>query len=370
MNVKKRTCKLCGVTLTHSCNMSVHMRSHSGERPFKCKECGTSFITKSDLKRHGRRFNHECGVQVKEYKCITCKTRFESTSKLEKHVSIHVPRSMDLSIDSFDLTPYEEAKLKIIESTTESTESYVFRCTICGMLHSALSEAKSHVTNDHKLVKQLSCIYCGLTSSSRTALNAHLPIHEDNNKISRCPNPNCNYVADQYFSLQRHIRDCPHTPRSTTARKCTICTLEFRELTLLRTHFRTFHKLGKSYSCLHCEYSFASLEILTEHLQSHGAIQSVVRCPLENCQFTVTTEEDRAQHQQWHQKKNNPPAPRPFACAICGSDFEKNCGLTRHMKTVHFHPRPVVPQQGELRPDCVGQGTTLLSPPQDPSDVR
>ncbi|XP_065086744.1 zinc finger protein 93-like [Ochlerotatus camptorhynchus] len=328
IDVKKRTCLTCGITLSYRYNLNVHMRSHSGERPHKCGECGKGFLSTSDLKRHARRLQHASGMPKKEHKCIICKENFDSSGDLEQHASIHALRVTDLN-DSYELTPYEEAKLTV----SDSSESHVYTCNICGMQFSVLSAAKDHVNKDHKDVKNHSCIYCGSTSNSRTAMRKHMLIHEGN-KTFKCLNSHCNYATEQYANLQQHFRDCANISKRAAVRKCTICCVEFGELSVLRAHFKVAHKLANSYSCVHCEYSFGSLGDLTEHILSHGAIQSVVRCPIENCQFIVTSEEDRRKHQQWHEKKNN-PLPRPFVCGTCGKDFDRNASLMRHMRNIH-----------------------------------
>ncbi len=33
-------CSECGKKFTQSANLQVHMRKHTGERPYECSECG------------------------------------------------------------------------------------------------------------------------------------------------------------------------------------------------------------------------------------------------------------------------------------------------------------------------------------------
>ncbi|KAJ3077693.1 hypothetical protein HDU99_001024, partial [Rhizoclosmatium hyalinum] len=48
---KKVPCEVCGSMFTSSANKNVHMRSHTGERPFKCKICPATFTVSSHLKK-------------------------------------------------------------------------------------------------------------------------------------------------------------------------------------------------------------------------------------------------------------------------------------------------------------------------------
>ncbi|KIK67718.1 hypothetical protein GYMLUDRAFT_135347, partial [Collybiopsis luxurians FD-317 M1] len=47
------TCGLCGRTVTARHNLTNHINSHTGKRPYHCiPQCGRSFGTKHVLKRH------------------------------------------------------------------------------------------------------------------------------------------------------------------------------------------------------------------------------------------------------------------------------------------------------------------------------
>lgn len=43
-------CNICGRIFNHRNSLVYHMRSHSGDRPHQCEQCGKNFFTKSALK--------------------------------------------------------------------------------------------------------------------------------------------------------------------------------------------------------------------------------------------------------------------------------------------------------------------------------
>ncbi|KAF4115120.1 zinc finger protein 184-like [Onychostoma macrolepis] len=57
---KKRTdksiiCTQCGMGFAYKYNLDVHMRVHTGEKPYKCLHCDKRFSRSGDLRRHERK---------------------------------------------------------------------------------------------------------------------------------------------------------------------------------------------------------------------------------------------------------------------------------------------------------------------------
>ncbi|XP_038826768.1 gastrula zinc finger protein XlCGF48.2-like [Salvelinus namaycush] len=77
-------CRECGKCFNFSCQLEVHMRWHSKERPFSCSVCRKSFTTISLLRRH-----HRIHTGEKPYRCHICGKCFNQSAHLNTHFKIH-----------------------------------------------------------------------------------------------------------------------------------------------------------------------------------------------------------------------------------------------------------------------------------------
>ncbi|XP_015905863.1 B-cell lymphoma/leukemia 11A isoform X2 [Parasteatoda tepidariorum] len=102
------TCEYCGKVFKNCSNLTVHRRSHTGEKPYKCELCSYACAQSSKLTRH-MKTHGRLGKDV--YRCRFCDMPFSVPSTLEKHMRKCVVNQnatgvtyMDRDSDSKDLT--------------------------------------------------------------------------------------------------------------------------------------------------------------------------------------------------------------------------------------------------------------------------
>ena len=83
--VKRRNdqCEFCGKIFKNCSNLTVHRRSHTGEKPYKCYLCSYACAQSSKLTRHMKTHGRH-GKDV--YRCKFCSMPFSVPSTLEKHM--------------------------------------------------------------------------------------------------------------------------------------------------------------------------------------------------------------------------------------------------------------------------------------------
>ncbi|XP_035240763.1 zinc finger protein 296 [Anguilla anguilla] len=81
---REEACEYCGKRFRNSSNLTVHRRSHTGERPYRCGLCSYACAQSSKLTRHMK--THGARGSRPAYLCQLCHVPFTVYATLEKHL--------------------------------------------------------------------------------------------------------------------------------------------------------------------------------------------------------------------------------------------------------------------------------------------
>lgn len=104
-------CQFCRKEFKYPSKYKEHLRTHTGERPYKCSQCPLTF-TQSGARKAHERLHSETGGHV----CEVCGRIFRSKGLLQKHLRSHDPPTVfepqPLYISQSDSQVYYQQSVK------------------------------------------------------------------------------------------------------------------------------------------------------------------------------------------------------------------------------------------------------------------
>lgn len=142
-------CQICG-KITKYRNRQLHMMIHTGERPYECFICHSTFRQYSYLEIHFRRHSGD-----RPFICATCGLAYFSKSSLTSHARIHGDKPFKCSHCKFSFR-FQYKLRQHIDTVHEKKLQYP--CNVCGKLFAGASGRSQHLLVHSE--KKYQCRFC------------------------------------------------------------------------------------------------------------------------------------------------------------------------------------------------------------------
>ncbi|XP_077294178.1 uncharacterized protein LOC143916806 [Arctopsyche grandis] len=225
---RKLHCDICSKSFTTKQNLSVHIGSHTGLKPYKCDICSKSFTSKRNLSVH---IGSHTGV--KPHKCDICSKSFTTKQLLSRHMGIHT-----------GLKPH--------------------KCDICSKSFTMKYHLSRHM-GIHTGLKPHKCDICSKSFTTKQYLSAHIIIHTGL-KPHKCD------ICSQSFTMKYHLSRHMGIHAGLKPYKCDICSKSFTSKQNRSAHMG-IHIGVKPHKCYICSKSFTTKQILSVHMGIHAGVK-------------------------------------------------------------------------------------------------
>lgn len=265
----KHRCRFCGKVFGSDSALQIHLRSHTGERPFKCNLCPSSFTTKGNLKVHYQRHTETSSpMNLMEATKNELKLPFDFRMHANQFNAESVSKPLQ----------HEAADLR----TTRNNEEKESKSLPFNLKNFPKIDELPMRPEKHFEIEQPSRNFFNFdndfTSSRKKAWEKYMEIVQtpeasklQSDEANR-PDPNkcplCNRILSCRSALRQHYRT--HTGERPF--RCRICGRSFTTKGNLKTHI-SVHKinplLNPVHSCTICHKKYSNARALQQHTNTH-----------------------------------------------------------------------------------------------------
>ncbi|XP_069032667.1 sal-like protein 3b [Embiotoca jacksoni] len=340
----KHKCRFCAKVFGSDSALQIHLRSHTGERPFKCNICGNRFSTKGNLKvhfqRHKEKYPH---VQMNPFPVPEYLDNVPTSSGIPYGMSIPPEKPVSSWLDSKPVVAALPASMGLPLSSTitslgGSNDPTGVTASVKSPYQPATGECVSVSPNRRSSEARFSPVSesnreteasnvlktegVHLPQSCTLRLRAN-PVTEPNSisSVATTPEPSASPVSDSP-PLSLHSED---TRFPSGGFLDSMQTSETSKLQQLVENIEK--KITDPNQCVLCHRVLSCQSALKMHYRIHTG-ERPFKCKV--CGRAFTTKGNLKTHVGVH--RENPPVQVQHSCPICQKKFTNAVVLQQHIR--------------------------------------
>ncbi|XP_015239905.1 PREDICTED: sal-like protein 3 [Cyprinodon variegatus] len=322
----KHKCRFCAKVFGSDSALQIHLRSHTGERPFKCNICGNRFSTKGNLKvhfqRHKDKYPH---VQMNPFPVPEYLDNVPTSSGIPYGMSVPPEKPISSWLDSKPLVATLPATLELpLSSSVPRNGGSGDPVSVTASVKSPYHAAPGESVSDPPTHKGSEASFSPASETEASKMlqtdEAQLPHSCTRSQRGNPVNETPSWATE------------PQTPTSPASRSPPVShltdSLQTSETSKLQQLVENIDKkITDPNQCVLCRRVLSCQSALRMHYRVHTG-ERPFKCRL--CGRAFTTKGNLKTHVAVH--RENPPLQLQHSCPICEEKFTNAMALQQHVR--------------------------------------